>query len=106
MHRALVLIVAFAFVTLASAQTVDLRPTTLLVSIEAYMGESCRAEFLPGSGTVLYRYNPETFTDAPNTKIENIDIPKERWTAFWKRLDEAKVWSWKKDYARSPNIPD
>ena len=55
-------------------------------------------ELIEGTSTVRYLHNPATFTNAKGTKEERIEIPSERWPVFWQRLEEAKAWTWKKNY--------
>ena len=104
MLRRLTLFLALASVALAQA-TVE-PPSKLLLRIEGFTGASYSVELVPDSSTVRYRHNSETFTNAESTKEEKIEIAKERWAIFWKRLEDAKVWTWKKRYTVAPNPPD
>ena len=75
-----------------------------VASIEAFSGTSSRVE-LAADGGVTYLYNPRTFTAWEGTERTGIPIPAERWIAFRKQLDSAKVWSWQRKYD-NPNIAD
>jgi hypothetical protein len=104
MLRGLTLLLAI--VSIAFAQAPLDPPSKLELRIEGFLGDSYRAEIVPGSSVVVYRHNPDTFTDSGGTKEEKIEVPKDRWPVFWKHIEEAKVWSWKKRYSVSPNPPD
>jgi hypothetical protein len=98
MLRSLTLLTVLAVTSLARAQPAETSPSKLLLRIEGFLGASYWVELVPDSSSVR-------FTTAEGTKEEKIDIPNERWSIFWKRLEEANVWSWKKQY-RDPNTVD
>jgi hypothetical protein len=106
MPRLLTIPMFLVLASLACAQSPVTLPSKLLLRIEGFDGPSYRVDLEPGSSFVRYRYNAETFTEAAGTREEKLEIAKESWAIFWKRLDEAKVWSWKEHYAPAKDEPD
>jgi hypothetical protein len=64
-------------------------PTRLVASIEEWKGASYRVE-LVGGGI--------SYFDNLSGRTRRISVPAERWAAFRRRLDSAKVWSWRAKY--------
>ena len=69
-----------------------------------FLGASSRIE-LAEDGTLTYVHNARSFTKVPGSELVHIRVPPERWLAFRRRLDSAKVWSWDRQY-RNNNILD
>ncbi|MDB6029646.1 MAG: hypothetical protein JWM68_5869 [Verrucomicrobiales bacterium] len=86
------------FLTVASAKAIDTVPTKLSLRIEGFLGASYRVDLIEGTNAVRYMMNPQTFTSQPGTKEQKLTIPKQRWIAFRKRLDDANIWKWEKSY--------
>jgi hypothetical protein len=106
MVRTSILLAAFALCSPLLGQPPSERPAKLSTRIQGFNGESYRVDLTPGSATVVYQSNSDTFTGAAGTARKSIEIPPTRWAALWKSLDEAKVWSWRKDYASDRINPD
>ena len=97
-HMRLVILAIFVFIVAQATALADALPTKLSLSIEGFDGASYRIDLIDGTNEVRYLSNPKTFTSQPGTREEKLTIPKQRWLAFGKRLEEAKVWKWKKRY--------
>jgi len=109
MLRLLVLAICLGPASFAKAQELAATPPTkLLIKVGGFNGPSYLVELIPGSSSVRYRHNPDTFTEAGDgsTREEIIEIPRNRWITFWLRLEEAKVWKWKDRYELSNKGPD
>lgn len=66
-------------------------PTKLAASIDEWKGRSYRVELTRG-GSINY------FDVLSRGKPTHIRVPAERWRAFRRQLDAAKVWSWRREY--------
>ncbi len=86
------------------SQTSPAIPSKLVASIGGFLGASSRVE-LAEDGTLTYVHNSRSFTTAPGTEPVHIRVPPERWLAFRRHLDSAKVWSWDRQY-RNNNVVD
>lgn len=81
----------------ANSVPADVYPRELTASIGGFAGASWSIE-MRDKNTIIYSHNPRTFTGWPGTKREVIHVPEERWRAFRRDLDQARVWNWRKEY--------
>lgn len=79
------------------AESAEIQPIRLEAKIGGIFGPSYEV-VLSGGNSVLYAYNPSTFTSYAGTKRETIRVGEDRWRLFRQALDEAKVWNWKSEY--------
>ncbi|MGD9781747.1 MAG: hypothetical protein AB7V14_06280 [Kiritimatiellia bacterium] len=86
------------------AESTEVHPIRLEAKIGGIFGPSYEV-VLAGSHSVVYGYNPSTFTSYSGTKRETIRVSEERWSLFRQALDEAKVWNWNSEYV-DPEISD
>ena len=82
----------------------EIHPTRLEARIGGIFGPSYEV-VLDGRDAVVYRHNPSTFTTYPGTKSETIAVDEEGWARFRQAMDDARVWSWKREYA-DPDVMD
>ena len=82
----------------------DVHPVRLEARIGGIFGPSYEV-VLDGPDAVVYRRNPETFTSYPGTKSEKIAVDEAGWIRFRQALDDARVWSWKREYV-DPDVAD
>jgi hypothetical protein len=93
-----ILIVVGTVVCEAIANSSGVRPIKFAASIQGFTGASYRVE-MTTAGDIVYLANPHTFTSAPGMTRTRISIPPDRWSAFRRRLDTTRVWSWRSDYS-------
>lgn len=67
-------------------------PTKLVAAIDEWKGASYRIE-LAADGAIYYSDNT-----SGRLRRTRIRVPAERWVAFRKHLDAARVWSWRAQY--------
>ena len=87
-----------------ASEEIVIHPDTFESSIGGFLGASYRVE-LQSDGLLFYQHNPKTFTSAPGTKSKRIKVTGDQWRDFRKALNEANVWTWKKDDT-NPNVSD
>jgi len=81
-------------------------PARLELDSGGFLGASFKVVLIKDTDTVRYFSNPHTFVSAPGTSERTLKIPQERWLIFRRRLEEAKVWTWKKKYEPSKPVYD
>src|SRR4051794_37936894 len=96
----LVLFIVFGAACEAADTPSKVSPITFVASLQGFAGASYKVE-MTASGDVTYLANPHTFTSAPGTTRTKIRVEADRWALFRRRLDAAKVWSWRSDYVNS-----
>jgi hypothetical protein len=70
------------------------QPPRLLFSIGGFEAFQFEVELLPSGKVRIQTGWP--FTPKPAM----IEIPADRWTAFWREVDQIGVWNWKTEYNR------
>jgi len=105
MKRIIIFLILLLSITTQSQGQITNCPAKLSLGIEGFLGPSYRIELVPGTCSVKYLYNPETFVSSKGTTQKIIQIPTERWSIFAESLNRANVWSWKTNY-NNPKVFD
>ena len=98
------LLLLFLLTAPLAAAEPSLAPKKFIAAIGGFLGASYRVE-LSAPNRLTYEHNPHTFTSAKGTQRTSIRVTPEQWRKFRKRLDAARVWSWKPKYSK-PKVRD